>query len=223
MENKKINEYRKREQVVKDCVESGAMTAQEGAIMQRTINRADRYFNSGKMFINLKPFEAILDDKFKKKLEKGELSEKQLNLLHLVRVASVHKPNIQVITEVEESCKNYFEIMLQDDKSPTFAGLSLALGISIKDLKAIASGVIKTPAQQVIVSYISMLQADNEQAIRRSGGVGEMFLGKNHYNLNDKLEVEHTEKKQEMTDEELEEKYNNLEVVEVIDPDDYQE
>jgi len=219
---KKTN-YRSRKQVIKDCVDSGAMSKDEGELLEKAVVKADRAKIQGKMFLDLAPYNALLTKKFEEKVAKGELTEKQQKTLHLIRVANICKPHLDSVPEMRNACEEYIKTTIEDNVGCTLNGLALALGFTVKQIKDIEAGILKTPAKDVIKTYIQIIATNNEMTIASGGSVGAMFLGKNFYGLKDKMEVEHTEKKTEMTDEELEEKYNNFPVVDVIDPDDYQD
>lgn len=221
--NYQKNKYRSRKQVVKDCLDSGAITQDEAQLLNKAIVKADRAQTQGKLFLDLAPYNEILTKKFEGKVKKGELTEKQQKTLHLIRVANIAKPHLDNVAEVRTACEEYIKTTIEDNVGCTLNGLALALGFSVKQLKDIEAGALKTIAKDVIKTYIQIIATNNEMTIASGGSVGAMFLGKNYYGLNDKVEVEHTEKKQEMTDEELKEKYDNLEVVDVIEPDDYRE
>lgn len=218
-QKKKQSAYRNRKQVIKDCVECGAMSETEAEIINKTISRADKAVSQGKMFIDLKPYNSILTKKFEEKVEKGELTDNQRKTLHLLRVANISKPRLNEVAEVEKCCENYMEVMVQDDMQPTINGLSLAMGVSIKDLKAIESGELKYPCREVVKKYIQLMATSTELNIVKGGAVGAMFIGKNYFSMTDKTEVVHTEKKVEMTDDELKEKYQFVDVVDVDSTD----
>jgi len=219
---KKTN-YRSRKQVIKDCVDSGAMSKDEGELLEKAVVKADRAQIQGKMFLDLAPYNALLTKKFEEKVAKGELTEKQQKTLHLIRVANICKPHLDSVPEMRNACEEYIKTTIEDNVGCTLNGLALALGFTVKQLKDIEAGTLRTPAKDVIKTYIQIIATNNEMTIASGGSVGAMFLGKNYYGLNDKVEVEHTEKKTEMTDEELKEKYDNFPVVDVVSPDDYQD
>jgi len=223
MSQKKQTNYRSRKQVIKDCVETGAMTEDEAKILERSVVRADRSYQQGRMFLDLKEVNEVVTNDFKKKLEKNELTPAQRKTLHVVRVNNIPKPHLDVPEETAKACKNYLEIMVEDGMSPSMNGLSLALGIPLKRLIAIQNGEEKNASSDVITTTIQMIATSNEVAIRNSGAVGEMFIAKNYHGMQDKQTVEHTDRKVEMTDDELKEKYDNFKVVDVIDPEDYKE
>lgn len=221
--NYQKTKYRSRKQVIQDCLDSGAMSQDEAELLNKAVVKADRAKIQGKMFLDLAPYNALLTKKFEEKVAKGELTEKQQKTLHLIRVANISKPHLDSVAEVRTACEEYIKTTIEDNVGCTLNGLALALGFSVKQLKDIEAGALKTIAKDVIKTYIQIIATNNEMTIASGGSVGAMFLGKNYFHLNDKVEIEHTEKKTEMTDEELKEKYDNLEVVDVIDPQDYQE
>jgi len=216
MATKKQNSnYRPRKQVVKDCLEQGAINETEAKLLNKAITRADSSITQGRMFIDLTPYNQMLTDKFKEKVEKGELSEKQQKTLHLIRVANIHKPHLNDSAEVEKSCEEYLKITIEDNVGCSLNGLALALGFTVKQLKDIEIGALRTPAQDIIKSYIQVIATSTEMTIASGGSVGAMFIGKNYFGMQDKTEIVHSEKKVEMTDEELADKYENYDVVDV--------
>lgn len=210
---------RTRKQVVKDCLDKGAMTETEAEHLNNTIDRADKSFAQGKMYIDLSNIKKTEIDKFNKLLIDDKLSANQKRQLHIMRVGNIAKPHFNNVEETKNAITEYFEIMLQDDMKPTMNGLSLALGISLKELIAIQNGLKSYASNEIIIKAIQTIATANEIAIRDCGGAGEMFLGKNYHGLQDKVEIEHTEKKADLTQEELEEKIKHIDAIDVPSKD----
>lgn len=202
--------------------EKGLITETEAKQLTKSVNNSDKYVAQGKMFIDLTPFNDILTKKFQEKLEKGELTEKQLHTLHLCRVGNITKPNKNSPSEMAESCEEYIKVMIEDNLDPSVNGLALAIGLSVKEIRDIVSGVIHSPCQQILKNYMQLIATSTEEIIAKGGCAGAMFIGKNYFGMQDaqKIEVEH--KKVDLTEEELEDKLKVIDVdsVDIVNDED---
>lgn len=214
--------YRNRKQVVSDCLEKGAITETEALALNKAINQSNASFERGKMYIDLRKYNDFFTKDLEKRIEKNDLTPIQKKTLHTIRVANIKKPQLIHPAEVDKACQNYINIMIEDGMSPTISGIALAIGISTAKIREIINGNEKSPSADVIKMYAQMIDVSNEVAIRNGGVVGEMFMAKNYHNMSDKQDITIKHDKVEMTDAELAEHYNSVDIID-IEPIDNEE
>lgn len=213
--------YRPRKQVVEELHKKGEINDIEATQLNNAVIVADNDKLRGKYFLKLDKFVGSQKKELQKRIDNGTLSEKQKKLVHTLQVHQIVKPYLNNSYSIAKAIDDYFTISLESDNRPTINGLSLALGISKKDLFDICNGkrVYITGTQvcgvEEIKSAIQVIATMNEIDIAESGGMGSMFLAKNFFGLTDKKEMEITDKRDDTTTQELDDKYKDVDIIDV--------
>lgn len=213
--------YRPRKQVVADLKEQGAITEFEAKQLDSAVIVADKEKVRGKYFLDLSKYVGAQKNELQKRIDNGTLSEKQKKLVHTLQVHQIKKPLLSNSYSISKAINEYFEIILESDNRPTINGLSLALGITKKDLFDICNGKrvwitgTKVEGEEEIRNAINVIATMNEIDIAESGGVGSMFLAKNFFGLTDKVEHQITDKRDELSVKDIDDKYKDVDVIDI--------
>ena len=213
--------YRPRKKVVEDMKEQGVITEFEAKQLDSAVIVADKEMVRGKYFLDLEKFVGSQKEELQKRINNGTLSEKQKKLVHTLQVHQIKKPYLSNRYSIARAIEEYFNISLESDSRPTVNGLSLALGITKKDLFDAFNGRrvwingIKLEGNDEIKNAINVIATMNEIDIAESGGMGSMFLAKNFFGLSDKQELTINNKTDEPNDKDIEDKYKDVDVIDV--------
>jgi len=213
--------YRPRKQVVEDMKNEGHITEFEAKQLDNAVVIADKEKVRGKYFLDLSKYVGEQKEELQRRIDKGTLSEKQKKLIHTLQVHQIKKPLLNNSYSISRAINDYFEIALESDSRPTINGLSLALGITKKDLFDAFNGRrvwisgIKLEGTEEIKNAINVIATMNEIDIAESGGVGSMFLAKNFFGLSDKQELTINNKNDEPNEKDIEDKYKDVDVIDV--------
>ena len=213
--------YRPRKQVVEDMKNEGHITEFEAKQLDSAVIIADKEKIRGKYFLDLEKFVGAQKDELQKRIDKGTLSEKQKKLVHTLQVFQIKKPLLSNKYSISRAIDDYFNVSLESDSRPTINGLSLALGITKKDLfdafngKKVWISGMKLEGTEEIKNAIQVIATMNEIDIAESGGVGSMFLAKNFFGLSDKQEIAISKNNDEPNEKDIEDKYKDVDVIDV--------
>ena len=72
--------------------------------------------------------------------------------------------------------------------------------------------------KEVIENALQLIATANEIDIAESGGMGAMFLGKNFFGLSDKQELTINKKDDDITQDDLDDKYKDIDVIDIDTP-----
>ena len=142
-------------------------------------------------------------------------------MLHTIEVAQIEKPYLNSPASIQQAINKYMNIILEDGNKPTVNGLALALGISKGDLFNIANGKkvyvcgVCVSGEAEIKQALQVIATTNELDIANSGGMGAMFLGKNYFGLKDKQELTINDESNELTNQELDDKYKDVDIIDI--------
>lgn len=213
--------YRPRKKVVEDMKEQGVITEFEAKQLDNAVIVADVMKQKGQYFLDLEKFVGSQKEELQKRINNGTLSEKQRKLVHTLQVHQIKKPYLSNKYSISRAIEDYFNISLESDSRPTINGLSLALGITKKDLfdafngKKVWINGIKLEGTDEIKNAINVIATMNEIDIAESGGMGSMFLAKNFFGLSDKQEIAISKNNDEPTEKDIEDKYKDVDVIDV--------
>jgi len=213
--------YRPRKKVVEDMKEQGVITELEAKQLDNAVVVADKEKVRGKYFLDLEKFVGEQKAELQKRIDKGTLSEKQKKLVHTLQVHQIKKPFLSNKYSIARAIDEYFNITLESDSRPTINGLSLALGITKKDLFDAFNGRrvwingIKLEGTEEIQNAIQVIATMNEIDIADSGGLGSVFLAKNFFGLSDKQELTINNKNDEPNEKDVEDKYKDIDIIDV--------
>ena len=219
--NPNYKPYRPRKQVVEELKQQGAITEFEATQLDNAVVVADNEKIRGKYFLDLTKFVGEQKAELQRRIDKGTLSEKQKKLVHTLQVHQIKKPFFSNKYSIAKAIDEYFTISLESDSRPTINGLSLALGITKKDLFDAYNGRrvwingIKLEGTDEIKNAINVIATMNEIDIAESGGMGSMFLAKNFFGLSDKQELTINNKSDEPNEKDIEDKYKDVDVIDV--------
>lgn len=213
--------YRRKKEVIENLKEKGAITTFEAKQLNNACEIADKASIRGRYFLNLSVYENAQKEELQKAINEGKLTENQKKMLHTLQVHQIDKPILNNSNSIARAINEYFNITLQSANKPTINGLALALGISKGNLLKKANGEkvyiggIALAGDDEIVEAIQVIATNNELDIANSGGLGQIFLGKNHFGLTDKTEMVINKKDDETTKEELDDKYKDVEIIDI--------
>lgn len=223
MANKKTNiekPYRPRKQIVDELEAKAIITPMEAKSLNTAIVIADSQEGRGKYLLNLEKFIGVQKNELQKAINEDKLTENQKKMLHTLRVYQSEKPLINNPKSIQQAISNYFQIVLEDGNKPTVNGLSLALGITKKNIFDLIQGRkvylygYELKGKEEITEAMNVIATMNELDIAQSG-MGQMFLGKNHFGLTDKTEININHEINDITDKDLDEKYANMEIIDI--------
>lgn len=144
-------------------------------------------------------------------------------LRHSLLVADLPPIDIADEKAVEERVNWYFNQCMEDDIKPGVAGLCLALGISRRTFYGWGAGEHRQKTHTAIIERARMILEELWEDYMLNGKINPVvgiFLGKNHFGYTDKQEVTLTPGKplgEDVTPEQLEEKYADVIVDEIPD------
>ena len=219
--NPNYKSYRPRKQVVEELKEQGAITEFEAKQLDNAVIVADKEKIRGAYFLDLTKFVGSQKEELQKRINNGTLSEKQKKLVHTLQVHQIKKPFLSNKYSIARAIEDYFNIALESDCRPTINGLSLALGITKKDLfeafngKRVWINGTKLEGTEEIKNAINVIATMNEIDIAESGGMGAQFLAKNFFGLSDKKEVSITDNREDLNDKDIEDKYKDVDVIDI--------
>lgn len=218
---KDFKPYRPRKKVVKELHEQGMITDIEAQQLNNAVVIADKERVRGKYFINLEKYVGAQKQELEEAIAKGKLNENQKKMLHTLQVMQIEKPVLYDNLSIKTAISQYLTITLESGNKPTMNGLALALGISKGDLLRKANGEkvyisgVALKGDEEIREAIQVIATNNELDIANSGGLGQIFLGKNHFGLSDKAELTINHKDADETTEELDNKYKDIDVIDI--------
>lgn len=103
---------------------------------------------------------------------------------HTLRIGMLPRVSIRDVEGLKVRCREYFEICIEDDMKPTYAGFCLALGVARDTLRSIIEREIIVPdeARQLIEQCYLMLTAETEQFMvdGKINPVAGIFLMRNN-------------------------------------------
>ena len=219
--NKEYKPYRPRKKVVKELHEQGVISDMEAQQLNNAVAVADKAKVRGKYFIDLEKYVGAQKHELEEAIDKGKLSDTQKKMLHTLQIMQIEKPVLYDNHSIQVAVDKYFTITLESGNKPTINGLALALGISKGDLLRKANGEkvyvygVSLKGDEAIKEAIQVIATNNELDIANSGGLGQIFLGKNHFGLSDKTEVTIDHKESDATTEELENKYKDVDIIDI--------
>lgn len=214
--NKDFKPYRSRKKVVEELQAKGEITDMEAKQLNNAIKVANKEAIRGKYFIDLEKYVGAQKKELQEAIDKGRLTEAQKKMLHTLQIHQIEKPILNNSNSIAYAIDKYFAITLESANKPTMNGLALALGISKGDLLRKANGEkvyisgVALAGDDEIREAIQVIATNNELDIANSGGMGQIFLGKNHFGLTDKTEMTINHKEEDTTKEELDEKYKDI-------------
>lgn len=130
-------------------------------------------------------------------------------LEHLLLLREIPKPNINSVVEVNNACKSYITLCVQNNQKPLVSGLAMVLGVPRKRLLDILSGKERSEARDTIEEYFGLLEAYDELALKEGkiNAVAGIFLDKNNYGYTDGVQISVV--KEEESNEAIAEKYRD--------------
>ena len=213
--------YRPKKVVVETLQEQGAITKIEAKQLNHAIDVADKEEIRGRYFIDLSTYVGAQKKELQRAIDEGKLTESQKKMLHTLQVHQIEKPILNNSKSIARAIDDYFAITLESANKPTINGLALALGISKGNLLKKANGEkvyvdsIALAGDKEILEAIQVIATNNELDIANSGGLGQIFLGKNHFGLTDKTEMVINKKDDDTSKEELDDKYKDIDVIDI--------
>ena len=213
--------YRPKKEVIETLKEQGAISSIEAQQLTRACDVADKEAIRGRYFIDLSTYVGAQKRELQKAINEGKLTESQKKMLHTLQVHQIEKPILNNSNSIARAINDYFAITLESANKPTINGLALALGISKGNLLKKANGEkvyisgITLAGDKEILEAIQVIATNNELDIANSGGLGQIFLGKNHFGLTDKTEMVINKKDDDTSKEELDDKYKDVEIIDI--------
>ena len=213
--------YRPRKKVIEDLHEKGEINDIEDEQLKNAVTVADKAKVRGKYFLDWEKFIGVRKKELQDAIEKGKLTPNQKLMLHTIEVAQIEKPYLNSPASIQQAINKYMNIILEDGNKPTVNGLALALGISKGDLFNIANGKkvyvcgVCVSGEAEIKQALQVIATTNELDIANSGGMGAMFLGKNYFGLKDKQELTINDESNELTNQELDDKYKDVDIIDI--------
>lgn len=211
--------YRGRKKLVEELLEKGEISSMEAKSLTNAIEIAENNKGRGK-YPNINKFIEVQKQMLENAIAEKKLSASQQRMLHTIKVGEIKKPILNNANELEKCVASYFQIVLEDSMKPTLNGLALAIGVNkieilniFNDRKSLL--ITDTNAKEVIKQAMQTLATANETEIAEGGIMGATFLGKNNYGMNDKTEINVKVDKEEMTDEQLDDIYKNIDIIDV--------
>lgn len=224
-DKKPFKPYRARKKVVAELHAKGEITDMEAKSLNNAIVIADKEAMRGKYFIDLSKYVGAQKQELEEAIKNGRLNNNQKKMVHTLMIYQIEKPYLYNATSIQEAIDKYFQITLESGGKPTINGLSLAIGISKKDLfeiangKAVYSGSVRVAGETNIKNAIQVIATANEIDIAESGGLGSIFLAKNFFGLSDKKELSISDERSDINEKELKDKYDTIDIID-IDTDD---
>lgn len=151
-------------------------------------------------------------------IEKEEYSNKAID--HIMEVLQVSRFIPENPRQIFEQGKKYFLICEEHTVMPTSSGLAMALGMSRKQLLAIASGELRVQYQDTYQQLWQMLEVYDETMMKQGkvNAIVGIFNQKNNHGWVDKVEVIHGQDRIE-NDDEIAKRYEDIIEVETKDSD----
>lgn len=195
------------------CVRAGVMTYDEAQEIEKSFKkskyRVATATKTKEMAKTMQDMWALIDSE--EEVDKKLLKRQLIN----IETMYITKPDLSNPESVNDCCKKYFKLCAEKNSHWTFAGLLLALGIGKNEFMKILNGEKLRSVQPVLQEAYQLLNASLETEAM-SGKVNPMiiaYLGNNNFGYADKKEVKVvTNKTEDLSDEELQQKYIDVEV-----------
>lgn len=149
-------------------------------------------------------------------IDAGQASDNQRYIANCIEISNLPPIDIYRADQVEQRCREYFEIVMKNNMKPNLPGLALALGTTRKTIyKWVGNDEMKNfpeSVRQVVRKYHTILNVQIEDYMQNGkvNPASGIFIMKNNYGYVDEIKqtIEHKEMlTAENTEEEIRKKY----------------